>query len=355
MPSLLDGSAVNLFRGSTTPEPAAVLVLTEALDAIQHGTYQRSVQRVRSLLQAKRKADYDRAKRRLDAVTFGGTFSPTRAKANLTLHTGIVHGDLDHLTDLDAAKHTLTADPHVLYCFISPSGTGLKVGVRVEPVADDDAYKRAWQAVADAHQQDHGLTWDPSGKDVCRLCYVSWDPELYRNQDARRFPVPPYAPPPPKPQPFSPLALFDVPRDRRERYAQQAIQTAVAMIDSSTPGNRHFHRLKASELLGGYIAGGILTEADAYAALEQAVERNTNDVKRSMKTIASGLSHGQARPITLKALEAERQAWLQAHPRTSTQGHHPSMGNPWEGMQTLPIRPYTGYRGLRYRKVMNHG
>jgi hypothetical protein len=316
MPSLLDGSAVNLFRGSTTPEPAAVLVLTEALDAIQHGTYQRSVQRLRSLLQAKRKADYDRAKRRLDAVTFGGTFSPTRAKANLTLHTGIVHGDLDHLTDLDAAKHTLTADPHVLYCFISPSGTGLKVGVRVEPVADD---------------------------------------ELYRNQDARRFPVPPYAPPPPKPQPFSPLALFDIPRDRRERYAQQAIQTAVAMIDSSTPGNRHFHRLKASELLGGYIAGGILTEADAYAALEQAVERNTNDVKRSMKTIASGLSHGQARPITLEALEAERQAWLQAHPRTSTQGHHPSMGNPWEGMQTLPIRPYTGYRGLRYRKVMNHG
>jgi len=30
------------------------------------------------------------------------------------------------------------------------------------------------------------------------------------------------------------------------------------MIDASMPGNRHHQRLKASELLGGYIAGGLL-------------------------------------------------------------------------------------------------
>jgi hypothetical protein len=172
MPSPLDGMAVNLFRGSTNPEPVQVLSLAEALDCIQDGTYQRPVQRLRALLQAGRKADYDRAKRRLDAVTLGGTFGPRRSKAGLTLHSGIVHGDLDHLGDLEAAKYTLTADPCVVYCFVSPSGGGLKVGVRIEPVGDDSAYKHAWQAVADAHQRDYALTWDPSGKDICRLCYI---------------------------------------------------------------------------------------------------------------------------------------------------------------------------------------
>jgi hypothetical protein len=350
----LDSIPVNLFRGSTDSKPAAVLTLTEALDAIQHGAYQGRVQWLRALFQAGRKAAYDRAKRRLEAVTFGGTFHPTRGKANLTLHSGLVHGDVDHLDDVEAAKRILAADPHVVDLFTSPSGEGLKVDVLVEPVNSDEAYKHAWQAVADAHAQQYGLTWDPSGKDISRLCYLSWDPALYRNPHAQVFPVPPYAPPPPKPPP-SPPAKFAIPCNRCERYAQQAIQTAAAMIDASTPGNRHFARRKAAELLGGYIAGGIVTEADAYAALEQAVKRNTDDLKRSMKTIADGLSHGQARPITLEALEAERQAWIEAHCSTTSRRHVPALSDPWEGMLTLPIRPYTGYRGLRYGKVVCHG
>jgi VirE N-terminal domain len=163
MPSPLDSITVNLFRGSTNPKPIEVLSLIVALDRIQNSTYQRPVQWLRTLFRNGRTRDYDRAKRHLDAVTFGGRFSPTRAKANLILHSGIVHGDMDHLANLEAARHSLRADPCVLYCFVSPSGTGIKVGVRIELVDDGDAYKHAWQAVADAHQQDYGLTWDPKG------------------------------------------------------------------------------------------------------------------------------------------------------------------------------------------------
>lgn len=43
---------VNLFRGSVNPKPVKVLTLTEVLDAIQDGTYQRPVQRLRALLHA---------------------------------------------------------------------------------------------------------------------------------------------------------------------------------------------------------------------------------------------------------------------------------------------------------------
>ena len=59
---------------------------------------------------------------------------------------------------------------------------------------------RVWQAVADAYQHRYGVPWDPSGKDVSRLCYVSHDPELYLNLNAEVFDVPPAPPPEPRPR-----------------------------------------------------------------------------------------------------------------------------------------------------------
>lgn len=118
---------------------------------------------------------YNKGKAHLPAITFGGTFAPSRKIEHLTQHSGIVHGDLDHLDDLGSVKSRLAADPYVVYCFVSPSDTGLKTGALIEPVADDAAYKHTWQAVADYYRDRYGLTWDPTGKDICRLCYVSWD------------------------------------------------------------------------------------------------------------------------------------------------------------------------------------
>jgi hypothetical protein len=171
MPNLLSAE-VSLFRGSADPQPMQVLTLGEVLDRIDHDSYQRAVLRIREILRTQGKEPYDRAKRKLDAATFCGTFSPMRSKSTLIHHSGIVHVDLDHLEDVEGVKRRLMEDPHIVYCFISPSGTGLKVGVLVDPVADDAAYKHAWQAVANAHQQTYGLTWDRSGKDVSRRRYV---------------------------------------------------------------------------------------------------------------------------------------------------------------------------------------
>ena len=164
--------------------------------------------------------------------------------------SGTGHGDLDHLPHLAEARVRICADPHTIYCFVSPGGDGLKVGVRIPLVADDDTYKRYWQAIADYYQQRYGLPWDPSGKDVCRLCYLSWDPKLYYNPAAQPFPVPPVPTAPPcSPGQYVPHRV--IPRDQRTRYAQQALDTAVKMIDASAPGNRpHQARTKASDIAG---------------------------------------------------------------------------------------------------------
>ena len=159
-------------------------------------------------------------------------------------------------------RQTLCQDPHVVYCFLSPSREGLKLGVRIEPIADDVAYKHAWGVVAATHLDRYGVTWDPSGKDVSRLCYVSYDPDCYVNLQAEVSPVPPPMVPPPRPsfpRPFTRTA-----GDHRTRFTQRAIDLAVRMIEQAPEHHQHHTRLRAARLLGGYVAGGLLTYDEAY-------------------------------------------------------------------------------------------
>jgi VirE N-terminal domain len=320
---------LSTFRGSTNSHPVSRQTLAHALDTIQHGAYARHVWQVQHILKTHGEEAYRVAKRDLPAITFGGTFAPTRTKPHLQQHSGLVHGDLDHLAKPEATKRRLAEDPYIAYAFISPSLTGVKFGVPVAPVADDTGYKHAWLAVRDYCFASYGVSLDESGKEINRLCYVSYDPSLYRNPDARLFEVPPPAQTAPKP--ITAQTPYDLPRDQRERYAQWGIERATRIIEDSVPGNRHFARCRASYLLGGYVAGGWLSESEAYDALAAVVARHTEHLQQSLKTIADGLVAGQSEPITLEELAPR-------HPATSS--YHAADEDPWAGPHTLPLRPF---------------
>ena len=246
---------INLFRHSFDTTPLRIFAVSEALEAIRTGACRRKIERLLAIHAQGDAEAYRTAKAQLPAFTFGGTFHPSRAIKHLAQHSGIVHGDLDHLPNVEATRQTLCQDPHVVYCFLSPSRAGLKLGVRITPVADDAAYKHAWAVVAADQLARYGVTWDPSGKDVSRLCYVSWDPDCYTNLQAEVSPVPPplVTPPrPPVPRPFTRAA-----GDHRTRFAQRAMELAVRMIEEAPEHHQHHARLRAARLLGGYAARGL--------------------------------------------------------------------------------------------------
>ena len=309
-------TTINLFRNTFDPAPLRTLALGEALAAIRTGAYRREIERLLRVRAGGEVAAYRRAKEQLPAFTFAGTFQPTRCIANLVQHSGIVHGDLDHLPDVDATRQQLSQDPSVLYCFRSPSREGLKLGVRIDPVADDAAYKHAWAVVAADHPDRYGVTWDPTGKDVSRLCYVSWDPDCYDNPEAHAYPVPPamVTPEPPRRHLQTATPQSQISGDRRTRYTQQAIDRAVRMIQEAPQGQQHHARLRAARLLGGYVAGGFLSEEEARATLQTPTEVQADNVRAAMKTIADGLAYGQAVPITYDDLEADWAQWKASHP-----------------------------------------
>jgi hypothetical protein len=103
--------------------------------------------------------------------------------------------------------------------------------------------------------------------------------------------------------------------DRKRKYAERAIEIACNIISEAPDGSRHHARLRGSRLLGGYIAGGMLTEFEARNALESAVRGNTDNFRDAMKTIDSGLKYGLSSPITFEQLERAREAYFQRHQR----------------------------------------
>jgi hypothetical protein len=230
--------------------------------------------------------------------------------------------------------------------------------VRSAPVPNDPAYKHTWQAVADEMHQRHGLTWDVSGKDISRLCFVSFDPEISVNLDTEVVPVSPAPPPAPRPPQRSVVHHHT----RYQGDAERAVRTAVAMIQSAPLGTRHHTRLKAARLLGGYVAGGLLSEEHAYGALAQALVGHTEDLKGAFKTVEDGLAYGKAHPITLDALEAERQRWIVEHypdhhtarniepqsPSGATNG-----SNPWVQRWQHRQRAYEARLRLPAREVLD--
>ena len=74
----------------------------------------------------------------------------------------------------------LIADPcfETQLLFTSPSGDGLKWVVTIE-VSEENPHEKWFQAIGNYLAETYRLIVDPSGKDVCRACFLPFDGECY--------------------------------------------------------------------------------------------------------------------------------------------------------------------------------
>ena len=119
----------------------------------------------------------------LPAVTFSGTFPKGKRKAqHLIRHSSFITIDIDGLlpSQIPDLLAELAQMPHVVLAFISPSGLGIKVIVRVNPIPTNDIeHKGAYQACLDFFEDladEYEFEVDTTGKDCSRLCYLAHDP-----------------------------------------------------------------------------------------------------------------------------------------------------------------------------------
>lgn len=160
-------SAVQNARDTATH----TITLAAAFEAITGPLHAATVARIREHVTAGRKDEASAIKKTLPAFMFSGTFTSRRSAA-LQQHSGLMVLDFDACgTD---RKAELANDPHAVLCFISPSGNGLKLVIKIE--GDTATHGESFDAARTYYRDQYDLDADKSGRDVARLCFVSHDP-----------------------------------------------------------------------------------------------------------------------------------------------------------------------------------
>jgi hypothetical protein len=157
------------------------------LEEIKTGKYKHAIVYLRKSFNEKKEEAYNKAKKSLPAFTPSGKFVGGRKLEFLTEYSNFIILDIDKLSaaDLQNAKHLANQDEFTFASFISPSGNGLKILVKIDtPKAD---HKETFLKVQAHYEEILKLEIDKSGKDLTRLCFYSWDENLYLNENAKTF------------------------------------------------------------------------------------------------------------------------------------------------------------------------
>lgn len=175
---------VTLFEGFV--RPVEHIPLNSILASIKDGSFEPQVAEVRALAQTENKEQANRLKKKLPGFTPSGQFNDGRKANLLVTYSGYIILDLDDLgQQLNAIFQKAIEDRFTLSCFTSPSGNGLKIIVKVDSSAE--YHEEAFKMVCNYYEKLLQVTIDQSGSDVCRLCFVSHDANLFLNQSYEIF------------------------------------------------------------------------------------------------------------------------------------------------------------------------
>lgn len=125
------------------------------------------------------KEEREKAKKTLKAIMFNGTFSE-RNDNGLIKHSTLMITDFDKYPNEETLleeKKRLSECEYVYAVFRSPSGKGLKALVHIPP-SDKHEHKRRFNAFKEYFKSDY---FDDANKNISRVCFESYDPEVYLN------------------------------------------------------------------------------------------------------------------------------------------------------------------------------
>ncbi len=127
-------------------------------------------------------------KRTLPQATISGVFSPTRAKNNLSQHSGLICVDIDakdnpEIKDWERLKQDLSMLPQIAYCALSVSSKGVFV---IIPLRYPQKHLLQFRQL----QMDFskmGIVIDQACSDITRLRCLSYDEHPIINEDATLY------------------------------------------------------------------------------------------------------------------------------------------------------------------------
>ena len=149
------------------------------LEGVRSGRWQDIALEVRN---APNKEIKELKKKTAPLVTVSGSFAARKDDA-LRKHSNYIAIDIDNLDDAAATKERISADSYIYAAFISISGKGLCLIIKIDGTRHLDAFN----GIAAYLYNEYQLIVDQSGKNVSRARFISYDPFLIQNSKSATF------------------------------------------------------------------------------------------------------------------------------------------------------------------------
>lgn len=149
------------------------------LEGVRSGRWQDIALEVRN---APNKEIKDLIKKKAPIVTISGSFSERKVDG-LRKHSNFIAIDIDNLDDPQSTKDRIEKDSYICAAFISISGQGLCLVIKIDGTRHLDAFN----GIAAYLYNEYQLIVDQSGKDVSRARFVSYDPFIIQNSKSATF------------------------------------------------------------------------------------------------------------------------------------------------------------------------
>jgi len=169
---------VTIFKNVNAVNDPYIITIDKVVQRIKAGRSSLIINELRATEDKKKRTEI---KKRLPSICFSGTFKKREDKS-LVEHSGLIAIDFDHVNErLQELKDRLKKDKYTFMLFISPSGDGLKLIVKIPASAKTHAFSAS--ALTD-YYKDEKLD---EFKDVSRICFESYDPDIYYNPESEIF------------------------------------------------------------------------------------------------------------------------------------------------------------------------
>lgn len=171
---------ITAFRNIKDTSNAIHIDHLKLFDRIRTGKYKELIDKIRSENTDRKRNEL---KQQLPSILFSGKFSARNAKAIIE-HSGLICLDFDKIpqANMEAVRTTLEADKYTHALFLSPSGNGYKVIVKIP--TDIDNHKSHFDSLAKYYDSEY---FDRSCSDISRVCYESSDADIFVNENSDTY------------------------------------------------------------------------------------------------------------------------------------------------------------------------
>lgn len=146
---------------------------------IQHGSNQDLVLKARAIKQAGNLEEYAKLKNKSVCVTGSAVLNEgEKTDKNIKSMNGLIVIDIDHQINEDIKNDEFTYIYHKSF-----GGDGLCIFVRINA----DKFEDSFNGLADYYHKNYNVTIDQACKNRNRLRYLSYDPDIFVNDKAKKF------------------------------------------------------------------------------------------------------------------------------------------------------------------------